>query len=191
MPDGKRLVITGGIGTGKSAVSGFLGRLGWSVLDADQVGHAVLRIPTVVTEVARAWPDVVSDGVIDRKDLGELVFADAEGLSHLEAITHPAIGREVDDWLAESQVPKAVEVSVARVRKPDWGPLVVVDASEELRLERAIGRGLERSAVLARMAAQPDRQEWLQLADYVISNAGSLRELEDAVGALSDYVLGL
>jgi hypothetical protein len=41
------------------------------------------------------------------------------------------------------------------------------------------------------MAAQPDRQEWLQLADYVISNAGSLRELEDAVGALSDYVLGL
>lgn len=187
MPDGKRLVITGGIGTGKSAVSGFLGDLGWSVLDADRVGHAVLTFPDVVAEVARAWPTAVIDGVVDRKLLGEVVFADRGELSRLEAVTHPVIGREVDSWLAETRAPKAVEVSVLRVRKPAWGPLVVVDAPPDLRLARAIDRGLDGSAVAARMALQPDRQEWLQLADFVLPNCGSLRDLELAVGLLSNF----
>jgi dephospho-CoA kinase len=189
MPDGKSLVITGGIGTGKSTVSGFLASLGWSISDADQVGHSVLLIPEVVSQIEMLWPAVIDGGLVDRKRLGDVVFARPGELARLEAITHPRIQIRLEDWLQSTTGPKAVELSVARLRKEEWGPVVVVDAPEGVRIERAAKRGLDRSAVIARIAAQPERQEWLQIADFVILNACPLEELEQAVIHLSRYVL--
>jgi dephospho-CoA kinase len=189
MSDGKSLVITGGIGTGKSAVSGFLASLGWSVSDADKVGHSVLLVPEVVSEIESLWPAVVEGGFVDRKRLGEVVFAQPADLVRLEAITHPRIQTRLGHWLETTTGPRAVELSVARLRRDEWGPVVVVDAPQEVRVERARRRGLDHSAVLARIAAQPGRQEWLQIADFVISNTGPLEELEQAVTLLSRYLL--
>ena len=189
MPDGKSLVITGGIGTGKSAVSGFLASLGWSISDADQVGHSVLLIPEVVSQIEDLWPAVVHAELVDRKRLGEVVFASPGELARLEAITHPRIQIRLEDWLESTTGPKAVELSVARLRREWWGPVVVVDAPEGVRIERASKRGLDHSAVLARIAAQPGRQEWLRLADFVILNAGTPDELEQAVTRLSRHIL--
>jgi dephospho-CoA kinase len=189
MSDGKSLVITGGIGTGKSAVSGFLAALGWSVSDADQVGHSVLQIPGVVSEIESQWPAVVQGGLVDRKRLGDAVFASPAELARLEAVTHPRIQNRLDAWLESTKGPRAIELSVARLRREGWGPVVVVDAPESLRIERVSERGLDHSAVLARIAAQPGRQEWLQLADFVILNAGPIEELEEAVSLLSRHIL--
>jgi len=191
MSDGKRLVITGGIGTGKSAVSGFLGSLGWSIIDADQVGHSVLGISEVVTLIEHEWPEVAVGGVVDRKRLGDLVFADPEKLARLEAITHPIIQSQVDSWLTATNGARAVEVSVPNAIKAAWGPVVVIDAPESVRIERAMARGLDRSAVLARLASQPQRQQWLQLADYIVANSGSIADLEEAVALLSKHILSL
>ena len=188
MSDGKSLVITGGIGTGKSAVSGFLGSLGWSIIDADQVGHSVLGISEVVALLAHEWPEAVAEGVVSRKLLGDVVFADPARLARLEAITHPIIQSQVDSWLTANIGPKAVEVSVPKAIKAAWGPVLVIDAPEPVRIERAMARGLDREAVMARLAAQPPRQRWLQLADYIISNSGSMADLEEAVVRLSKHI---
>jgi len=189
MPDGKSLVITGGIGTGKSAVSGFLGNLGWSIVDADGIGHSVLTIPEVITRVALEWPEAVAGGLVDRGRLGDLVFVDPAELALLEAITHPRIQSQVDTWLEASVGPTAVEVSVPRAIRASWGPVVVIDVPEPIRIERTVARGMDRSAVMARLAAQPERQQWLQLADFVISNSSSLADLEEAVTRLSKHIL--
>jgi dephospho-CoA kinase len=189
MSDGKSLVITGGIGTGKSAVSGFLGTLGWSIIDADRIGHSVLGIPEVVTLIEHEWPAVVVGGSVDRRRLGDLVFADPNELARLEAITHPIIQSEIDSWIRATGGPRAIEVSAPRALKAEWGPVVVIDAPETIRIERATARGLDRSAVLERLKSQPRRQEWLKLADYVVSNSNSVTDLEKAVGRLSKYIL--
>ena len=188
MSDGKSLVITGGIGTGKSVVSGFLGSLGWSIINADQVGHSVLGISEVVALVEHEWPEAVVGGVVSRKTLGDLVFADPGRLLRLEAITHPIIQSRVDSWLEATVGSKAIEVSVPKAIKAAWGPVVVIDAAEPVRIERAMARGLDREAVMARLGAQPPRQRWLQLADYIISNSGSVADLEEAVACLSKHI---
>lgn len=189
MSDGKSLVITGGIGTGKSAVSGFLGTLGWSIIDADRIGHSVLGIPEVVTLIQHEWPAVVVGGSVDRRRLGDLVFADPTKLARLEAITHPMIRSKIDSWMRATGGPRAIEVSAVRALKAEWGPMVVIDAPETVRIVRATTRGLDRSAVLMRVKSQPGRQEWLRIADYVISNSSSVADLEKAVGRLSKYIL--
>jgi dephospho-CoA kinase len=191
MSDGKSLVITGGIGTGKSAVSGFLGSLGWSIIDADQVGHSVLGISEVVILIEQEWPEVVVGGVVTRKRLGDLVFADPGKLAKLEAITHPFIRSQIDSWLTATIGPRAVEVSAPKAIKAAWGPVVVIDAPEPVRIERAMARGLDRSAVMARLASQPQRQQWLQLADFIVSNSGSVADLEEAVARLSKHIHSL
>ncbi len=191
MSDGKSLVITGGIGTGKSAVSDFLGSLGWSIIDADQVGHSVLGISEVVALLEQEWPEVVVGGVVSRKRLGDLVFADPGKLARLEAITHPIIQSQVDSWLSATVGPKAIEVSAPKAIKVAWGPVVVIDAPEAVRLDRAVSRGMDRSAVMARLASQPRPQQWLQLGDYIVSNSGSVADLKEAVGRLSKHILSL
>jgi dephospho-CoA kinase len=109
----------------------------------------------------------------------------------LEAITHPIIQSQIDSWLTANIGPRAVEVSVPNAIKAAWGPVVVIDAPEPVRIERAMARGLDRSAVMARLASQPQRQQWLQLADFIVSNSGSVADLEEAVARLSKHIHSL
>lgn len=185
MPDGVRLVITGGIGSGKSSVSGFLTNRGWQVLDADVVGHEVLTRPEVMAEVARMWPATLKGGRLDRGALGRLVFADPAELDKLESLVHPRIARHLEQWMGVSSENRAVEISVAKVISSTWRPVLVVDAPDSIRQQRAMDKGLNASQVTARMQVQPTRQEWLRLADYVISNRGSLADLEAATSRLA------
>jgi dephospho-CoA kinase len=109
----------------------------------------------------------------------------------LEAITHPFIRSQIDSWLTATIGPRAVEVSAPKAIKAAWGPVVVIDAPEPVRIERAMARGLDRSAVMARLASQPQRQQWLQLADFIVSNSGSVADLEEAVARLSKHIHSL
>lgn len=188
MSDGKRLVITGGIGSGKSAVSGFLAARGWAVLDADRVGHEVLTWPTVIEQVSFSWPEAIVDGRVDRKDLGRVVFANPSELARLEAIVHPEIARRLGEWVESAKGDKALEISVGRLIDASWGAVIVVDAPDSSRLHRSISRGLDAGDAAARLAAQPQRREWLHLAEHVISNTGSLGDLEQATGRLASWM---
>jgi dephospho-CoA kinase len=177
----QRVVVAGGIGSGKSTVIGALSELGWSVINADEVGREVLKDPRVIEAVAARWPMAVSGGEVDRSALASIVFADPAELLALEEITHPHIVGRIDRWVESSAEPLAVEVSVLKVAHSRWGPLVIVHAPRSLRRERALERGMKSADVEARMASQPSDSELLAAADVVIDNQGTLADLAETV----------
>ncbi|HEX2403434.1 MAG TPA: dephospho-CoA kinase, partial [Acidimicrobiia bacterium] len=156
-----RWLLTGGIGSGKSEVRRLLANRGIHTIDSDAVGHVVLA-DEGFAPVAERWPSVVLEGQIDRKTLAQIVFADPGELSALEAITHPLIfGRIEADLEGFSGV---VVVEMPIVAPPMGWPAIVVDADDEIRVRRAMQRGMDEADVRRRMASQPSRAEWLAAA---------------------------
>lgn len=178
----RRWILGGGLASGKSQVRILLAEVGISTLDADTVGHEVLEPERpAFAEVRQRWPDVVVDGQIDRGALAKIVFSDPEALAELEAITHPYIFDTIRHRVEEIEGPVVVEMPVVGERLgEDWSRLVV-DARDDVKVERAISRGMDEKDARARLASQPRRDEWLAIADLVIPNHGSLADLEDSV----------
>lgn len=181
-----KLVISGGIGSGKSVVGARLRELGAVVVEADLVGHEVLEPGgPAYDDVVHEWPQVVRHGAIDRAALAEIVFTDAAALQRLEAITHPAIAEVIRRRVAEATAPVvAVELPVGSDLVGSGWLHLVVEAPEETRVERAVARGMDPADVRRRMAAQPTAEEWREGAQYVILNDGSLADLVAAVDDL-------
>jgi dephospho-CoA kinase len=150
------------------------------VIDADRVGHRVLEpAEKAFAPVAERWPEVLHDGVIDRGRLADIVFSDPAQLRELESLTHPAIFGTIRDDLEGFDGVAVVEVPILGDHL-DW-PRIVVDAPDDLRLERVIARGMGREDAQRRMTSQPSREQWLAAADLVIPNHGNLEELHETV----------
>ena len=187
-----RLIIGGGIGTGKSAVCLFLAQRGFEVLEADRVGHAVLaEDPTVVGLVALRWPETLVEGSIHRARLARIVFEDPAQLRELEAITHPTIRHRIRRWANDQEGrPAAVEIPVlADLTGPGW-KRITVDAPAAVRIGRLRGRGMSGHDIETRMASQPTRKEWLTVADVVLDNSGTPDMLEVQVDSLVKRLAG-
>lgn len=180
------VVLTGGIGTGKSTVARILEGLGAEVVEADRLGHEVLESGgPAFAAVAERWPGVVEDGRIDRRALGRVVFADRAALRELEGLTHPEIRRLLLDRIASSEAEiVVVEIPIpAAWLDPGW-PRIVVDVDESIRRARLMDRGMTSEEIESRMAAQPSRAEWQDLADHLVVNEGDhpalVREVKEA-----------
>ena len=178
----RRWLLSGGIGSGKSEVRRILHDLGVYTIDADTVGHRVLEGPALAP-VAERWPEVIKDGTIDRAALARIVFSDLAELRELETITHPLIFGRIEAEL--EGFADAVVVEMPLITGLEGWRRMVVDAWDEVRLERAVQREMSREDVVARMASQPSRSEWLALADLVIPNHGSLFDL---VGTVDQFI---
>lgn len=181
-----RLIVGGGIGSGKSDVVGLLAARSFEVLEADRIGHAVLEKGHPVAGLVEArWPEALVEGSIDRARLARIVFADPSQLREVEAFTHPAIRREIRWWATDfGNRPAAVEIPVlADLTGPGW-TRVTVDAPTATRIERLHERGMSRAEIDARTAVQPTRDEWISVADIVLDNSGTLQELEVQVDRL-------
>lgn len=185
-----RLVIGGGIGSGKSQAGRLLAERGFAVLDSDRVGHSILEAGhPVARRVAERWPDAVTGGAIDRRALGRIVFRDRDQLAELEAITHPAVRRGIARWAREAgDRPAAVEIPILADLVDDSWLWVVIEAPLELRRKRLRGRGMSEGEIDSRLASQPGRGAWLEAADYVIDNGGTrehlARALDDALARI-------
>lgn len=185
-----RIIVGGGIGAGKGVVARLFAELGFTVITADLVGHAVLEPGgAAFDDVAYRWPSVVVEGRIDRSLLAGVVFADGDELEALEEMTHPAIISAIGEQVSGASGPVIVEVPVPLPLGDDWYR-VYVDADEELRVERAVARGGEAADIRRRIAAQVDRAAWLDWADEVIVNDGALEDLGEQVDALVDGLGG-
>lgn len=171
-------VVTGGIGSGKSTLTRLAAASGLATIDADLVGHDVLAGPAR-RAVAERWPEAAVDGHIDRKILGSVVFADPPQLRELEAIVHPLISEELR-YRMVATTRGVLELSVPIPLAGDL-PTVVVDTPDEVRRQRLRERGLSDEAIEARIANQPSRAEWLNLATVVIDNSGTPDDLHRAV----------
>ncbi len=186
--------LTGGIGSDKSVVSAELTTHGAVVIDADAIAREVVEpgTPGLARVVAEFGEQVLTeDGRLNRPRLGELVFADESKLSRLNAIVHPLVGERSGQLMERALADNAeiVVYDVPLLVENGLGPLydvvVVVDAPDELRVERvATNRGMPREQVWARVRSQADRETRLAAADLVVDNSGSLQDLRDRVSDL-------
>lgn len=185
--------LTGGIGTGKSAVAAILSSLGAAVVDADAVGHAAYEPGSEGFKrvVALFGQGVVgADGRIDRRALGALVFASPAALERLNAALHPLMKRTMAERLdaLAAQGQAVAVVDAALLYQAGWddlaGEVWVVTAPEQTALERLAGRGIPPEAARRRMAAQGDVRQYVARADAVVENSGSLEALRQRVEAL-------
>lgn len=183
--------LTGGIGTGKTAVAAMLSKLGATVVDADKVGHEAY-LPG-----AEAWKAVVDafgkeiltgSDEIDRKKLGAIVFGDPDELARLNSIMHPRMYRMMEERLdaLRSDGCGAAVVEAALLIEADWQPLTdevwVVTAPEGDAVRRTAARsGLSEDAVRARIRSQMGQSERVKHADVVIENDGTLEDLRRQV----------
>jgi dephospho-CoA kinase len=179
------VVLTGGIGSGKSVVGRLLADLGAYVVDADELAREVVAPGTAghAAVLREFGPDVVGgDGALDRAALAEVVFRDPARLRALEAIVHPLVRQaaEARFALAPPGAVQVYEVPVPGERRPgDW--VLLVESPVEVRRARLLKRGLSDDQITARMAQQPDTVGWQALADRVIRNDRGLEALADEV----------
>src|SRR5690625_2544195 len=186
--------LTGGIGSGKSAVSDELASYGATVIDADAIAREVVEPGTPgLSEVVEEFGDRVlaADGSLDRAALGEIVFADSDRLAALNAIVHPRVGERSGQLMEEALAAdtKVVVYDVPLLVENGLGSLydvvVVVDAPDETRVERvSVNRGMPREQVRARIRAQADRDTRLAAADLVVDNSVHRDELRVRVAEL-------
>lgn len=189
----RTVIVTGGIGSGKSAVCAHLAGKGIPVYDSDSRAKALYEEqPALLETLEKAWgvPLRESGGRLDRSRLAALIFSDPARRTELENLLYPALREDFEAWREGfPEAPYVVFESAVVLSKPAFNGLadkvVLVEAPHALRLQRVLGRdgGLPDS-VRARMAAQrlPSRRK----ADAVIRNEGSLEDLfhqSDAVFA--------
>ena len=187
----KTLIVTGGIGSGKSAVCAYLAEKGIPVYDSDaRTKRLYDEDPTLLPAVETALGLSLRDGSgrWDRRALAEAVFSDAEKLKTLESLVHPRVYADFVRWrdAQPASAPFVVMESAIFLQKPLFRPLadrvLLVDAPEALRIKRVAGRdGLAPEAVRQRMAVQ--RVDAAQ-ADAVLVNDGSPDVLRERVDAL-------
>jgi dephospho-CoA kinase len=186
----RRWILCGGLASGKSVVRRLLEERGVRAIDADSIGHDVLEPGgPAFAEVAATWPSVVVAGRIDRGALAGIVFEDADELRRLEAITHPHIFERIESEIGADDGVVVVEMPVLSELGAGWRRMVV-DARDEVRVSRALDRGMDEADARARMARQPSRSRWLATADLVVPNHGAEHELRRAVTKLVPVLLG-
>ena len=193
--------LTGGIGTGKSTVSGMLAELGAVILNADIVGHeAYLPHQNVWQDVVDAFGrEILNErNEVERSKLGAIVFKNPSALKRLNVIVHPWMYRRMEHLLEELRTKRTpvVVLEAALLFEANWTPLVdevwVTNASEERVLERLQQRnGMTVQQIQERTKAQLSNEERLKNANVVIDTNGTVDDVRIQVKKLWDEKVGV
>ncbi|WP_020683277.1 dephospho-CoA kinase [Marinobacterium rhizophilum] len=190
--------LTGGIGSGKSAVANLLQEQGIVAVDADQVARdVVLPGEPALAQIAQHFGTdiLLPDGTLDRTQLRQIVFADPKARLWLEALLHPLIRERIQASLHAATSPYSLLVSPLLLETDQHSlvnHVIVVDVPEETQLQRTVERDQNSPDQVKRiMAAQIDRQSRLARADSIIDNSGNLQSLRTATLQLHQTLLQL
>jgi dephospho-CoA kinase len=186
-----RVGLTGGIASGKSLVAAELAARGATIIDADVLAREVVEpgTPALAAIIERFGADVVQDGQLDRARLAQIVFADPLARRDLERIVHPAVRARAAE-LERAAGDAAVVVHVIPLlietgQQENFDLVVTVDADHETQVQRLMARnGFTRAEAEARIAAQASREERTLVADVVLDNTGSVKQLREQIDAL-------
>lgn len=183
--------LTGGIGSGKSAVSRLLAAHGAVVVDADLIAREVVEVgtPGLDAVVDAFGPDVLrEDGSLDRAGLGHRVFHDPQALAVLNGVLHPLIARRTQERFRAAARAGAevvlhdVALLVENGLVDHYDAVVVVAAQPATQVDRLVHlRGMSEDDARARVAAQAPLEAKLAVATHVICNDGLPEELEPQV----------
>ena len=189
--------LTGGIGSGKSAVAQAFARRGVTIVDSDVIAHA-LTAPggAAIPAIREAFGDamIAPDGALERSQMRECAFSDSSAKQKLEAILHPLIGEESLRQTAAARGPYVVQVVPLLVETgmghERFNRILVVDCHESTQIERVGARsGMNADEVRRIMAAQASRESRLSRADDVLVNEGSLQDMDAKVELLHQRYL--
>ena len=198
MPGIFTVVLTGGIGSGKTAASDHFESLGVPVVDTDVIAKQIVEPgQPALGEIARQLGERFIDksGRLDRKAVRSAIFSDPDKKARLEAILHPRIALEVQRRISALDYPYCILVIplFTESGRYDWvDRVLVVDVDESVQLERVTGRDqVSRQQARAILDAQASRNERLALADDVLDNSGSLAEMHAQIDRLHTEYLRL
>ncbi|MFP3939390.1 MAG: dephospho-CoA kinase [Thermoanaerobaculia bacterium] len=185
-----RVGLTGGLASGKSTVARRLRERGATVVDADRLVAELYEPGEPGARVAAELfgPEILDvRGAVDRARLAEVVFSDPAARRRLEAAIHPLVRErfaalaEREDGVVVLEATLLVEAGYA----PDFDRVVTVEADPEVRLQRAVDRGMSEAEARRRLRAQGDGAARRAAADVVITNDGGVETLERRVDALA------
>lgn len=192
--------LTGNVASGKSSVARLLVEKGATLIDADILARQAVRKGTpALAAIHERWGDAVltPDGSLDRAALRHVVFGDENELAALNAIVHPEVGRLRDELVAAARargdrivicdIPLLFEKRLTE----EFDVLILVDAPRPIRLERLVrDRGLNEADAMQMIAAQMPADLKRARADVVIDNVGTMRQLEQRVDEVWNWLDG-
>lgn len=194
-----KLGLTGGIATGKSTISTYLGSKNIPILDADKIARQVVEPGTPgLSEIVQYFGDAIlqDDQTLNRKALGQIVFNNEQALQKLNEITHPRIQQMMMDQLAvleQSDVPLVIldiPLLLENHNAAGADAVMLVTIPKQLQLERLMNRNhLTEVEAESRIAAQMPLAEKEKLADYIIDNSGSIVDTYKQVNWVIDQIL--
>lgn len=189
MTQNKKIAITGGIGSGKSAVCEIVRALGYPVYSADEIYHALLKDNALISALHREF-GVAEEGTLDRKKLARIVFSDPKALRRLNEITHPLVMQKLLSSMREpisfAEVPLLFEGGFA----PLFDAVLVVTRDRESRINAVRQRdGLSREEAERRMQNQFDYEKNDLSAHTVIENDDDFASLRSKVEIAIEQML--
>ena len=177
------VALTGGIGSGKSTVGQIFEDLGAIVTDSDQLARDVVERGTNGFDqiIAAFGDEVLKNGDLNRAALGELVFKDPAKRKQLEQITHPlirkAFSKIVESSKGDSIVVNQIPLLVESNHDYKFDHVITISASEDVRIERLLKRGMNLNQIKQRLQAQSTDARREQISDSIIRNDKSQAEL--------------
>lgn len=193
------LGITGGTGCGKTTLLARVAARGGTVIDCDAVYHDLLISDrTLLSAIDARFPGVVTDGVLDRKKLGKVVFEDAAALGDLNGLTHPAVDARVQQLLTAAQQEGRTLAAIDAIALVESGlsrlcqETIAVTAPAEDRVKRLMAReGISEEYARLRIAAQKSDEEFSARCGRTICNNYPTAEgFSEACDRLLDQIMG-
>lgn len=178
------LGLTGGTGAGKSKISDYLEKKGAIIIDADKLSREITKENGVaLPEIDKAFPGVISGGILDRKALGEIVFSDSKKLSILNEITHKYIKKLTEEEIEKSRGLIVLDAPLLYEAGEDklCHKVIFVTAKDDIRLERIMKRdNLSVNEAKKRIEAR-NLKEIMGKADVIISNNGDFEKTKKEI----------
>lgn len=184
------VALTGGIGSGKSLAGEIFAQLGALVIDSDELARQVVErgTPGFDEVIARFGDEILKDGEIDRAKLAALIFEDPIARLDLESIIHPRVREEAiritsqagNGRVVINQIPLLFETKGAS----RFDLVITIEATQENRTSRLLGRGMKSYEIAKRIAAQASEEDRISIANFVIRNDGTEDELEHQITEL-------
>ena len=198
LPHPLRIGLTGGIGCGKTTVCNLFEELGINIIDTDIIAREIVQPDEIAHQeiIAAFGSNILTENrEIDRKKLREIVFDQPEKLQQLEKITHPRIISSMRAQVRQSTSPYCIlciPLLFEKNLREEVDRVLVVDLPTEVQKERVAARdGINIEQVEAIMSHQLERKQRLSLANDVITNNGSVSDLQPQVMDLHEKYLSL
>ena len=186
--------ITGSIACGKSTVSNYLLEKGYTIIDADKLGHIALTSEDVKRKLAEKIGDeIIENNEISREKLGKLVFGNEDNLKILNSIIHPKIKKLILKLQDEHKDEQFVFLDIALLYEAKFVDLVerviVVYVNEKVQIERLMSRNsLSKEEALSRIKSQMSAEEKAALSDYSIDNSDTMEKTYQQIDEILEKI---